>query len=44
MEGKSDNLYILKKPYRIKELILDNYGYHPSTYGMEDIMLLTHKD
>lgn len=44
MEGKSDQLHILKKPYRIKELLFENYGYHPPTYGLEDVMVLTHKD
>jgi hypothetical protein len=44
MEGNRDKEYILDQQYHIKDILLDNYGYHPTTYGEEALMVLTHKD
>lgn len=44
MEGKIDQEFILDYQYRMRDLALENYGYHPVTYGEEALMVLTHKD
>lgn len=44
MEGTQDNMYILENQYKVRDILLENYGYHPSTYGEEALMVLTHKD
>lgn len=28
----------------MRDLVFENYGYHPTTYGEEAVMVLTHKD
>lgn len=33
MEGCLDNEFILQKPYRVRDLLFENYGFHPVTYG-----------
>jgi len=44
MEGKKDGKFLLDKPYVFKDLVYENYGYHPTTYGEEALMVLTHKE
>lgn len=44
MEGKVDQDMILETEYKLRDLVFDNYGYHPTTYGEEALMVLTHKD
>jgi hypothetical protein len=33
MEGKFNEDYILDRRYKFVDLLLENYGYHPTTYG-----------
>jgi hypothetical protein len=44
MEGTRDGEHLLRCQYRLRDLLFEHYGFHPTTYGEEGLMVLTHRD